>query len=111
VTVTASSKTGGTATLTNNTKGKTVTHTFKNEASEGSLCEYNAEWIVEDFDSGGSQVSFADFGTVDFTGCSAKKGSTTVGVSGATIIDIKQNGDVLTDCETIGSSEVKCTYV
>jgi len=111
VTVTASSKTGGTATIKNNTTGKTVTHTFSNEASLGSLCEYNAEWIVEDFDSGGSQVSFANFGTVDFTGCSAKTGSTTVGTSGATILDIRQNNQVLTDCTVPSSSEVKCTYV
>lgn len=111
VTVTASSKTGGTAKITNNTTGKTVTHTFSNEASLGSLCEYNAEWIVEDFDSGGSQVSFANFGTVTFTGASAVKGGTTVGVTGATIIDIKQGSTVLTDCSLSGSSGVTCKYV
>jgi len=111
VTVTASSKTGGTAKIVNNTKGKTVTHTFSNEASEGSLCEYNAEWIVEDFESGGSLVSFADFGTVAFTGASATKSGSTVGVSGATIIDLESSsGSVLTDC-TAGSSTVTCKYV
>lgn len=110
VTVTASSKTGGTAKITNNTTGKTVTHTFSNEASLGSLCEYNAEWIVEDFESGGSQVSFANFGTVTFTGASAVKSGTTVGVTGASILDIKQTS-VLTDCSLSGSSGVICKYV
>ena len=43
----------------------TVTHTFSGE-SDGSLCEYNAEWIVEDFEEGDSLVEFADFGTVTF---------------------------------------------
>ncbi|KAH8588491.1 peptidase A4 family-domain-containing protein [Bisporella sp. PMI_857] len=111
VTVTATSKTGGTATVTNNTTGKSVSHTFSNEGSLGSLCEYNAEWIVEDFESGGSQVQFANFGSVTFTGASAKKGSTTVGVTGATIIDIKQGSSVLTDVSLSGSSSVIIQYV
>lgn len=110
VTVTASSKTAGTAVLENVTTGKTVTKTFSNEASLGSLCEYNAEWIVEDFDENGSEVTFADFGTVTFTGASYVHSGTTSGVSAATIIDIEQN-KVLTSCSVPSSSEVTCTYV
>ncbi|RDW66684.1 acid protease 1 [Coleophoma crateriformis] len=111
VTVTATSKTAGTATVKNNTTGKTVTHTFSGSV-QGSLCEYNAEWIVEDYESGGSQVSFADFGSVTFTGASAVKSGTTVGVTGATIIDMEStSGTVLTNCGTTGTSEVYCTYV
>ncbi|PMD22190.1 hypothetical protein NA56DRAFT_644908 [Hyaloscypha hepaticicola] len=110
VTVTATSLTGGKATVENVSTGKTVTHTFSNEGSEGSLCETNAEWIVEDYEEGSSLVSFADFGTVTFTGCSAKEGSSTVGTSGATVIDIKQNNKVLTSCSVPSSSEVTCTY-
>ncbi|KIN05153.1 hypothetical protein OIDMADRAFT_157799 [Oidiodendron maius Zn] len=111
VTVTATSKTAGTAVITNNTTGKKVTHTFSNEGSEGDLCETNAEWIVEDFEEGSSLVTFADFGTVTFTGASAKSGSSSVGVSGATIIDIEQSSKILTDCSTSGSSTVTCSYV
>jgi hypothetical protein len=111
VTVTATSKTGGTAVVENVTTGKTVTHTFSNEGSVGDLCEYNAEWIVEDYEEGSSLVSFADFGTVTFTGCSATDGSGTVGTTGATIIDIEQNNKVLTSCSVPSSSEVSCTYV
>jgi Peptidase A4 family len=111
VTVTASSLTGGTATVTNVSTGKTVTHTFSNEGSLGSLCETNAEWIVEDYEEGSTLVPFANFGTVTFTGCSALEGSTTVGTTGATIIDIKQNNKVLTDCSVPSSSSVQCTYV
>jgi len=110
VTVTATSKTGGTAVVENVSTGKTVTHTFSGEGSEGSLCETNAEWIVEDYEEGSSLVPFADFGTVTFTGCSASTGSGTVGTSGATIIDIKQNNKVLTSCSVPSSSEVTCTY-
>lgn len=111
MTVTASSKTAGKATIKNVTTGKSVSHSFSNEGGLGSLCETNAEWIVEDFEEGGGMVEFADFGTVTFTGASAKSGSSTVGVSGATIIDIEQNSQILTDCSTSGSSTVSCSYV
>jgi len=110
VTVTASSLDSGTAVVENVSTGTTVTHTFTDEASEGDLCEYNAEWIVEDYEEDGSLVKFADFGTVTFTGCSATDGSSTVGTSGATIIDIEQNSKVLTSCSTPSSSEVTCNY-
>jgi hypothetical protein len=65
VTVTATSKTAGTAVIENVSTGKTVTHTFTGGV-DGDLCEYNAEWIVEDFEEGGSLVTFADFGSVTF---------------------------------------------
>ncbi|KAI6081004.1 peptidase A4 family-domain-containing protein [Hypoxylon rubiginosum] len=105
MTVTASSKSAGTATIENVTTGKTVSHSFSGESD--ALCETNAEWIVEDFSSGGSLVSFANFGTVTFTGASVNSGT---GVSGATIIDIQQNSKVLTSCSTSGSSSVTCSY-
>jgi hypothetical protein len=111
VTVTASSLTGGTAVVENVSTGETVTHTFSNEGSEGDLCEYNAEWIVEDYEEGSSLVSFADFGSVTFTDASAIDGSGTVGTTGATVIDIQQNNEVLTSCSVPSSSEVSCTYV
>ena len=110
MTVTASSKTAGTATIENNSSGQKVSHSFSNEGSEGDLCETNAEWIIEDFEEGSSMVEFADFGTVTFTGASAISGGSSVGLSGATIIDIQQNGNTLTDCSASGSS-VTCKYV
>lgn len=91
--------------IENETTGQRVSHSFSGETD--ALCETNAEWIVEDFSSGGSLVNFADFGTVQFTGASVNGGT---GVSGATIIDIQQNGKVLTDCSTSGSSTVVCEY-
>ncbi|KAI9650960.1 hypothetical protein NHQ30_000995 [Ciborinia camelliae] len=109
VTVTASSKTGGKAIIDNITTGTTVTHTFS-DISDGSLCEYNAEWIVEDFEEGDSLVEFADFGSVTFTSASATKSGSTVGLSGAQIIDIEQDS-VLTNCALVGTTGLKCTYV
>ncbi|KAI0477098.1 peptidase A4 family-domain-containing protein [Xylariaceae sp. FL0804] len=105
-TVTASSKTGGTAVLENVTTGKSATHTFTGESA--ALCETNAEWIVEDYESGSSLVPFADFGTVTFTDASVNGGT---GVSGASIFDIEQGSSVLTSCATSGSSSVTCSYV
>lgn len=102
VTVTATSTTAGTAVVKNVSKGTSVTHTFTGQTR--ALQELNAEWIVEDFSSGGSLVPFADFGTVTFTGASASGSSGTVTPSGATLIDIKQNGKVLTSSSVSGSS-------
>lgn len=111
VTVEASSKAAGTATITNEDSGVTVTHTFTSSATEADLCEYNAEWIVEDYESGSSLVTFADFGTVSFTGASATTDGSEVGVDGSGIIDMETSGgSVLTDC-TASGSKVSCTYV
>ncbi|TRX89670.1 hypothetical protein FHL15_009420 [Xylaria flabelliformis] len=109
ITVTASSKSAGVATLQNLSTGKSVSHSFSNEKNQ--LCEYDAEWIVEDYESGGALVTFANFDSVTFTGASAVKSGSTVGVSGASILDIKQGSSVLTDCTTSGSSTVTCDYV
>jgi Peptidase A4 family len=104
MTVTATSTGGGSAVLQNLTTGKKVTQTFSGESN--TLCEQNAEWIVEDFEQGNSLVPFANFGTVTFTGAATNAG----GVTGATIIDLKQSNKVLTDCSTSGSSTVTCKY-
>lgn len=112
MTVTATSKTSGSAVIENLTTGKTVSETFS-DVSDGSLCEYDAEWIVEDFEECGSTCSlvpFADFGTVTFTDVSATISGSTVYPSDATVLDIKQSNKVLTDCST-SASEVSCSYV
>ena len=70
----------------------------------------NAEWIVEDFDSGGSQVQFANFGSVQFTNTAASTAQQAVSVSSAQVIDIKSGNTVLTDV-SIGSNSVSIKYV
>lgn len=107
VTVDATSDSAGTATVENTSTGQTVTHSFSGESDE--LCEYNAEWIVEDFEENDSLVPFADFGTVTFSDATATDGGSTVGPSGATIIDIEQSGKVLTSV-SVSSSSVTVTY-
>jgi hypothetical protein len=115
VTVTASSKTGGVATIKNNSKGTSVSHTFSGETA-GSLCQTDAEWIVEDFTqiNGGQEslVPLVNFGTVTFSGASATTNSgTKIGPASADVIDlISANGEtVLTDV-TVGSSSVSVVY-
>ena len=80
--VVSSSSTSGTATIENTSTGQSVNQDI---TSSSSLCGTNAEWIVEDFDEGGSQVPFANFGTVDFSGAvaSLSDGSTASPGSGS----------------------------
>ena len=106
LTVTASSTTSGTAKIENLTTGKTVT---KSITSSSALCEEDAEWIVEDYEEDGSLVPFANFGKVTFTSASATSGSGSSGPSSATIIDIEQDGSVLTSVSTTSNS-VTITY-
>ncbi|OAA40425.1 Concanavalin A-like lectin/glucanase [Beauveria brongniartii RCEF 3172] len=106
--VDASSKTGGVAVLENLTTGKTVQHKFTSPPS--TLCETNAEWIVEDFKSGGSLVPFANFGSITFTDASASGSQGSITPSGGTVIDLRTtSGQILTDCGTSGS-DVYCNY-
>ncbi|KAI0969650.1 peptidase A4 family-domain-containing protein [Xylaria arbuscula] len=106
MTATVTSKNGGSVTLENKTTGQKVSHTFTSQA--GSLCQTNAEWIVEDFSQGNSLVPFADFGTVVFSDVSVNGGT---GLEKATIYDIKQGDKVYTSCSTSGSSSVTCSYI
>ena len=105
--VTATSKTAGKATVTNKSTGKTVSHAF---SGQPALCEENAEWIVEDFSVGGKLVPFANFGKVEFTDATATtlKGKT-VGPAGATLIDLV-NKTVITKAST-GARSVTISYV
>ncbi|KAG9316240.1 peptidase A4 family-domain-containing protein [Chiua virens] len=101
-TVTAYSTTSGVATIENLTNGQTVTQDI---TSDYALCEENAEWIVEDFEEGNSLVPFADFGTVTFTDATATGPSgETYTPSGATLMDIEQDGEVLTSVSTSGET-------
>ncbi|OAA59191.1 acid proteinase [Niveomyces insectorum RCEF 264] len=104
VTVTASSKSAGTAVIENVSTGRTVRHSFSSESN--TLEELNAEWIVEDFEEGGSLVPFANFGTVTFTDATAQRNGATVGPSGSTLIDIKQGSQVLTSASLSGDDVV-----
>lgn len=108
LTVTATSKKTGSAIIKNLSTGKETGHTFKTQST--ALCETNAEWIVEDFEEGSSLVPFADFGTVTFSDATVTTAEGVKGVTGATIIDLRQDSKVLTSCSASGES-VTCTYL
>ncbi|KAJ4388803.1 hypothetical protein N0V93_006263 [Gnomoniopsis smithogilvyi] len=117
MTVLASATTNGAAHIENLTTGKAVSQAMT-VSSAAALCETNAEWIIEDFescDSSGNcpQVPFANFGSVTFTQSLAVQGGTTVTPatgSGLQVLDLYQNSQVLTNCAVSGET-VACTYV
>jgi len=79
-------------------------------SSSYALCEQNAEWIVEDYEEGGSLVPFCDFGSVAFTNAYATTSSGShISPNGATVIDIEQNNQVLTSVSE-NSNGVTITY-
>jgi hypothetical protein len=112
VSVVSSSSSSGTATIQNLSNGQTVTQDLTAPDSNSNLGGQNAEWIVEDFEEGGSLVSFANFGTVDFTSATAgASDGSTVGTTGADLIDIEDSsGNVLTSASTPSDSEVVVQY-
>ncbi|KAI8938461.1 hypothetical protein NX059_004354 [Plenodomus lindquistii] len=111
VDIVATTTTKGTVKLTNVSTGKSVSKTLT--APSGSvLCRQNAEWIVEDFEQGGSLVALSNFGTVVFTAASATLSTGgTEGLSSATIIDLKQGSTVYTDVIINSGSQVTVKYV
>ncbi|KAG6374007.1 peptidase G1 [Boletus reticuloceps] len=100
--VTASSLYSGTVTIDNLTRNEKVSQDL---FSFSRLCGRDAEWIVEDLEED-LGFPFANFGMVTFTDAIAG----TYTPSGATIVDIQQNGKVLTSTSITGSS-VTIKYV
>jgi hypothetical protein len=112
VDIVATTTSRGTVTLTNVSTGKSVSKTLSAPSSSSKLGGQNAEWIVEDFEQNGSLVPLSNFGTVVFTGASAGTSSgSTVGLSGATIIDLKQGTTVYTDVTVDSNSQVTVKYI
>jgi hypothetical protein len=106
-TVSSTSFTAGAAIIENVTTGKTVS---KSLTSTSALGGQNAEWIVEDYEEGSSLVKLVNWGTVTFTGATAKTATTSENAASAQILDIEQNGKVLTSVSVSGST-VSDTYV
>lgn len=108
MTANATSRSSGSATVENLSTGESVTHIFRNGIG-GDLCEFNAEWIVEDFSVNNALAPFANFGTVVFSNAVTSRGGDTYGPSGATIMDIYQDR-ILTSSSVIGNT-VTISYI
>ncbi|GJE96333.1 peptidase G1 domain-containing protein [Phanerochaete sordida] len=95
VSVQANSLTTGLVTIENLSTGQFVQ---ENVQGPVPLCLQDAEWIVEDFEENGGLVPFANFGTVTFSGAAAitNAGGTAIPGGEANVLDIEQNGAVLT---------------
>ncbi|EED19115.1 aspergillopepsin-2 precursor, putative [Talaromyces stipitatus ATCC 10500] len=107
LTVTSTNNDAGVAVIENLSNGQSVTQSLKAPSSTATLGGQNAEWIVEDFDSNGRQVPFADFGTVRFIDAAAgTEDGGTVGTSEADLLDISQNGKVLTSASAPSDTEI-----
>ncbi|KAL4770143.1 peptidase A4 family-domain-containing protein [Aspergillus nidulans var. acristatus] len=104
--VEAFSPSDGVAIIENKNTGQTATQTISAPKADATLKGVNADWIVEDFQSGDSIVALADFEQVTFTGCEAKaQNGDSLGLDGATIIELKQNNKVLTGVTVKGNNE------
>lgn len=99
--------------IENETTGETASQQLKAPNEKSNLAGQNAEWIVEDFQSGGKLVNLVDFGTVTFTGAKAQAGKsdTPIPVKGATIIELKQGDKVITKSTIKGDNELDVAYV
>ena len=105
--VQAETAASGKATIINLTTGQLVSQDI---ISEQSLCQQDAEWIVEDFDIGGQMVPFADFGTVTFTSAAAQRsGLPEEGPENANIIEMWQDEELT--AVSIDGSSVTVTYL
>ncbi|KAL4974114.1 peptidase A4 family-domain-containing protein [Aspergillus desertorum] len=104
--VEAFSPSEGVTIIENKSTGQTVSQTISAPKADATLKGVNADWIVEDFQSGDATVPLADFGQVTFTGCEAKaQNGDSLGLDGATIIELEQNKKVLTQVTVKGDSE------
>ncbi|KAF4180672.1 hypothetical protein CNMCM8927_003904 [Aspergillus lentulus] len=111
VKVESTSPSEGVAIIENQSSGQTVSTTLKAPSPTATLAGQNADWIVEDFQSGETMVPLADFGRVEFTGCKAKAGGKSYGLTNATVIDMEQDGKIKTHTTIVSDSELVVEYV
>ncbi|KAJ5757266.1 uncharacterized protein N7511_007448 [Penicillium nucicola] len=108
--VESSSPSQGVAIIENKSTGQKVTKSLSAPSTTATLGGQNAEWIVEDFNSGDTMVPLANFGKVDFTGAQAKAKGASYGVQNAAILDIQQDGDVKAHVKVLSDTEFTVSY-
>lgn len=101
----------GIAIIENKSSGRSVTKTLSAPSTSATLAGQNADWIVEDFSTGNSQVPLANFGQVTFSGAQAATEDGEYGVNQGAVLDIQQNGKLLADVEIESDTQFTVTYV
>ncbi|KAI9045882.1 concanavalin A-like lectin/glucanase [Aspergillus affinis] len=109
VTVESYTPTDGVAVIVNESTGQRATQQISAPSGE-KLAGENADWIVEDFQSGSEMVPLVDFGTVQFMDMQAEAGGRVYGTDGATVIEMKQNGKVVTSVQTLGDDVMRMMF-
>ncbi|KAB8262504.1 peptidase A4 family-domain-containing protein [Aspergillus pseudonomiae] len=110
-TVRSTSPSEGIAIIENKSTGQKVSQTVTAPAPTATLVGQNAEWIVEDFQSGDSMVVMANFGEVKFSGAQAEAGKAVYGLDGGAIVELKQNDKVLTQTEVTGNNDMTVRFI
>ncbi|EKM58485.1 uncharacterized protein PHACADRAFT_91134, partial [Phanerochaete carnosa HHB-10118-sp] len=100
--ITATNATSSTTVFTNQSTNQTITEAI----TSGPLCLAEADFLIDSFDP----TPITDFGTINITGASAETPSGSLGLLGATIFDLQQNGTTLTSV-TISNSSVQITFL
>ncbi|KAF8342483.1 peptidase A4 family-domain-containing protein [Amanita rubescens] len=107
LTVNAYTTTTGLVTIDNLTTGQSAS---RHVSSSNALCEQDVEWIVEDYEQGGSLVPMCDFGNIQFTDAYATTANgTRIYPPSGIIVEIEQNGKVYTSVSA-GSESVYVSY-
>ncbi|KJJ28874.1 peptidase A4 family protein [Aspergillus flavus AF70] len=110
-TVRSNSPSEGIAIIENKSTGQTVSQTVTAPEPTATLAGQNAEWIVEDFQSGDTMVVLANFGEVEFSGAQAEAGNAKFGLKGGEVIELKQNNKVLTQTEVTGDQDMTVKFI
>ncbi|PLB51625.1 concanavalin A-like lectin/glucanase [Aspergillus steynii IBT 23096] len=111
VTVESFTPTSGMAEIVNESTGQRAQKQLTAPNPDAKLAGENADWIVEDFQSGSEMVPLVNFGQVAFQDMQAQGGVRTFGTDGATVIELKQNGKVVTEVQTLGDDAMVVRYV
>ncbi|EKM49843.1 uncharacterized protein PHACADRAFT_106079, partial [Phanerochaete carnosa HHB-10118-sp] len=106
VSIAVTNTTSVTVVITNESTGDIITET----ASTGTLCMGEADWVIENIGVDAGLPPLADFGTINFTDVSAATSSGPLDITGATILNIEQNGTVLTSVSAL-PSEIDIVFV
>ncbi|KAL4961053.1 A4/G1 family peptidase [Aspergillus stella-maris] len=102
VNITSPDMNQGVCIVENQSTGVTVTNTVSAPKSTATLVGSNAEWVVENFQSGGEPVPFVGFDEVHFTGCQAEAEDVSVGLEKARIYELVLEEKVVAEVDMDG---------